>query len=298
MAINSVQYSELEKFFSIILNDLFGVRSRFEIEIHAGDIFYRRGLFENLTEAQVKTFFSELIQLLAKFDIRLLVGVACKLKLIPSNSHCQNSQLKIVTSAVAGFLNLAERHLAHQSSAGLLIADSLKHQNNFHKPNAAIAPLGKNGVKIDLVLQRLFYDMQKWRIDPFSIVPKAFATKYKFESMASMLLDNIHYTDSRYSPMTQLADCMLFLTSRYLNKLYRSQSNLFDYESYDFPVDHNSASMFLNNINIAVFDPRLNDFNLFQFRNDPQFQFFLDLAHGKSIDRRHAKLIFHQLFLP
>lgn len=257
--VSPLKYIELERLFTLINKDYFGIRSRFDKEIHAGQIFHRLGDFCGLDRSTVTRYFSEVVQILAKFDIPLLAGVSFKRnQYSPYQVPGVEWQMSVATSAVNGFLQLCEHYLAQRDSTGIIVADAFKDlemiDKTFDKRSFLTDEdlVTKKGIRSDLLVRRLFYDVQKWRIDPDRPLLPLVKQRYPHEKMASFLIDNVHYIDSRYSPMNQFVDVMIFLFSRILQKSRITASSVYSGIEYEVPLDANSMAMMIDKCRFAV----------------------------------------------
>lgn len=254
--ISPFKYIELEKLFTMMSHNYFDIKSRFDGEIHAGEIFHRQGVFQKFKPEHIREYFSEVIQLLVKFDVPLLVGVSFKRVLShPYKAVDAGRQLVTASNAISGFYVLCEHYLARKDTAGLIVADAFRDEEigNRKLNFLSISDLTtKKGVRTDLLMRRLFYDIQKWRIDPSGQQKPLISYKYSYEQKAAFLIDNIHYIDSRHSPMNQFVDVMLFVFSRFLQKVRLSASSIYKGVEYEIPLDEASLGMLLRRCSFSV----------------------------------------------
>jgi hypothetical protein len=294
--ISPLKYSELEHLFSALVSGMLGIESRFDGEVHAGEIFHRKGRFASLTDADVETFFSTVVQLLSKFDVPLLVGFQLKRGLDFPARPSRAEKLQISATSIAGFLFLVERYLAEKNSRGLVVADEFERGAgylDFRKQKNLFTC--KGNPNFSAVLRRIFYDMQKWRVDPRGDVPPLLKVKYALENRAAFLIDNIHYVNSQTSPMTQFVDCMVFLFSRIIQKFRLASSTLFNASDYVIPLNRESWGMFLSSTMIARYVK--NDFLMIRGTDLFNVDAFMRILKGYDVNAATARAAYDDTFI-
>jgi len=257
-SVDENKYWHLERTVFNIAKDIFAINSSKDIELHAGDIFWRRGSFEGLGIEQSRRFFNEIVQFIAKYGVNIYLG------LIYKKSKLFNKPVEFLASSMECFLQLVEKNLSDMAKNGILIADmseEISGKRKGHDPweflNNSNLEGEEGGPRSENLLKRMFFDTQSWK-EIFSSIPHTpyFDRRYRFEKRSHYLLDNIHYVDSRTSILTQLADILLFIINRifsyttlnYYEVLKRGNKKDF-YSSYEYGLDWASANvLFESNI--------------------------------------------------
>jgi hypothetical protein len=118
LAVDIGKYNSIENAFKLMSNEILGITNIYEEEIHTGDIFYGKGRFGNLDFNTKKEFFKEVLQLLAKFNIPLVLGIVYK------DSNIFSTELEKQASAIYSFFGALDSFLLKEGKYGIIIADS------------------------------------------------------------------------------------------------------------------------------------------------------------------------------
>jgi hypothetical protein len=261
ICINVQNYHLIEEAFKDLCKDILKIDNIYNKEIHAGNIFKRNKGFENLSENDVILYFDEVLQLLSKFNIPLIVGIAYKEAKIFGDLSIIENKIKLLASAIYSFLTSADYFLSQENSRGLIIADEIteKRYKNIEYLKDLRNLYGKNGgIKIDLLMNRIFFERLK-RFNEDEIEP-IIKLKYKFESKIYSILDNIHFVRSNLSPFTQLADTILFLLNIYFEYFFFKAINKLDI--YQTEERYKKKYKLIENLNSSM-DFFLNHKNIF-----------------------------------
>ncbi|MGA2774649.1 MAG: hypothetical protein ABSE81_01105, partial [Candidatus Omnitrophota bacterium] len=78
--VNESKYFHLERMFIELIDDYFKISDWLLQEIHASNIWNRKGFFSGFEEKHIKSFFGELIQVVVKLKIHYVCGVRKKTK--------------------------------------------------------------------------------------------------------------------------------------------------------------------------------------------------------------------------
>jgi hypothetical protein len=212
LSIDINKYEEIENSFKDLCKYFLHIDNVFRTEIHASDIFYKQGCYKNLSSTEVLLFYDEVLQLMAKFYVRMNIGITDK------NANIFNNDAERSAASIHGFFYTLDQFLSEEGRRGLIIADELeefrlKEQTKsdyfvFLSDNKNLFGK-KGGLNLSVILRRIFYE----RINRFTEVsiPPIIKLKYKYESKMYFILDNIHYVDSKLSIYTQLTDINLFI---------------------------------------------------------------------------------------
>lgn len=176
LLINEKKYFHLERLFLAIIDEYFGITDWSKLEIHATDMWNKKGHFGKFTQEKIFKFFEELIQILIKLEIEIPIGIQYK----PFTDNQKEKDLTMIKS-INSFFHLIESHLSKNSETGIIISD----QSGTN--------LEKN------IFERIFKERVSWRSNPHIKIEPSIKLKYQYEARSCFILDNIHYVDSKTS---------------------------------------------------------------------------------------------------
>jgi len=219
LAIEIRKLHMLESAFKALCKEILEISNIYEVEIKTGDIFYSKKKFKDLEFDRKKEFFKEVLQLLAKFNVPMIVGLVYK------DSNIFNSQLEKVASAIYAFFSALDAFLLRENSYGIIIADEFGNSADIKEIRDLLDNENlrgrKGGIKLPYLLRRVFFEklnrFSEYDFEP--IVP----LRYRFESQIYSVVDNIHYVNSKFSVFNQLADIVLFLFNTLLEVMERKE---------------------------------------------------------------------------
>jgi len=255
LAVDINKYEEIENSFKDLCKSILGITNILDKEIHAGHIFYKLGDFKDLPEKSLSIFFSETLQLLAKFNVITLLGISCK------QATILKSESEILASSMYSFFSSLDLFLSKHGKRGLIIADeydetALKKYGKadyFKYLSDDKNLIGKGGgVDLSVMLRRIFYERSN-RYSGLAVSP-ILNMQYKYESKMYFVLDNIFYVESRLSIFTQLADIALFAISILFEVLYLEPSGIKISEekiSFTRSLERTMAHFFFSCVEIA-----------------------------------------------
>lgn len=194
------KYFHLERLFYDLAKNILGVNDWQSKELHATDIWQRKGDFQNTSEAKVKKYFEEVFQLLSKMDLRMCFTLQQKNPKLRS-SRSKGEEMR---RSIYAFLHGLEYQLSAVDETGVLIADGEVINSEEY------TEMGK-----------LLLDRTKWRNlgrKRLRVIPK-----YRYETQSCFILDQVNYTDSKKSLFIQLEDHICFVLNRVFTYLYLQQ---------------------------------------------------------------------------
>ncbi|WP_022846729.1 DUF3800 domain-containing protein [Desulfurobacterium sp. TC5-1] len=205
LAVEVEKHHLIENAFKSMCKEILGINNIYETEIHTGDIFYGRKQFKDLDFEKKKDFFKEVLQLLAKFNVPLILGLVYK------DTNLFRSDLEKISSAIYAFFYALDSFLLQRGKYGLVIADELEKDIKSIKEllNRNSLTGRKGGIKLSFLIRRVYFEKLN-RFGEYSFEP-IISLKYKFESQIYAVIDNIHYVNSSFSIFNQLSDIVLFL---------------------------------------------------------------------------------------
>jgi hypothetical protein len=189
-------------------------------ECHAADIM------KHENKQQVRDYFGEVGQLIAKMGIPITVGIQQK-NILFAQEHKTSEKENELYKARHCFLHSVEHKLAELDQKGLLIADDelprMEELNRKQLLKYKRAEFEK--------LQLLVNERQQWKTgrSPISRI----RPKYIFEYRTNFIIDQLHYVRSKDSLLVQLTDNIAYCIRRYLEYTYLT---LFNAENRPTPI--------------------------------------------------------------
>lgn len=199
MCIHESNYFHLEKLFIDLIENYFSIDDWLMHEIHATDIWNRKGLFEKYEQNTIKKFFEELLQLICKLSIHCNIGITCKT--IQADSYFKSRDM---AKAIYSFLHCIEYHLAEKRETGIIISDMAK-DDKGEVPS----------IHRDL-LDKILLERMHWRYNPKTKIEFTIQSRYEYESKSCYILDNIHYINSKHSIFIQIFDLIIYVIRKML----------------------------------------------------------------------------------
>jgi len=176
--------------------------------------------------------------------IDCLFGIRLK-----SKDTDENKKRIEIIKAEYSFLHNLEYYLAEKKETGIIIADVIKNEkcetNTRHRS----------------VLETLLYQRMAWRINPKADFVPLIASKYKFESRACFLLDNIHYVESKDSIFLEISDIIIYIIMRVFTYLYlQIKPEIIKADISKVPISTDTfRSFILNNATFTCCESLKND---------------------------------------
>lgn len=195
--VSETKYFHTERLFYELVKDLLGIKDWREIELHASEIWNRRGYFKRIPQKKIVVYFEELFQLLSKLKLNVVVGIQQK----NIKRRSPRAQKKELENSVYAFLTCLEHKLSELNETAVLIADSAEEEQTQR-------------------IQELLYERTKWRYNPGARRSRRYKSKFRFETYSCFFLDQIHYTDSSTSFFVQLSDHVAYVLQRVLAYSY------------------------------------------------------------------------------
>ena len=194
LMVHENKYHHLERMFADLVNQKLGISDWSKNEIHAHELWVAAQRGERNIE-DVKAFFEELLQLLAKMSCPLVLGVQAKGETTGSEEKKDKKQ-----TAVDSMLHILEYDLGAANEYGVLIADKMSNpEDESSAEEKEMAALLSNRVA--------------WRSIALPRT-KSHRSKFEFESRCVFLISNLHYVPSNESLMIQIADCAVWVVRR------------------------------------------------------------------------------------
>ncbi|TGK77683.1 DUF3800 domain-containing protein [Leptospira noumeaensis] len=238
LCLNDVKYFHLERLYLNLIAEHFGITDWKTQEIHATDLWSRKGNFATFDKKQIKNFFEEVFQLITKLNINVLIGYQYK-----TITEEKNLKEREIGKSITSFFHLVESYLSKINETGIIVSDN---QNNSR-------------ILSDSIFTTIFKEKTSWRSNPSETRKPFIETKYTYESRSCFLLDNIHYVNSKDSIFTQVVDIVLFVIRRVL--IYqdlRITAKKPDLEQV--PVDRGTFQLFLQSaFHLAGYSESQND---------------------------------------
>lgn len=199
------KYFHLERLFYDLAKKKLEIKNWENTELHATDIWLRRGDFAHLTEKRVSEYFEELAQLLGKLDIKIVIGIKKKSTGLRSKASKDKENGKAIYSLLHGL----ERVLGTQKDTAVVIADESSSEANLS------------------LLEQLYYERTSWRYNPGAKKNFTIKSRFYFESLSCFLLDQVHHTKSERSLFVQLTDNMTYVIRKvFQHSFYHHNSSL------------------------------------------------------------------------
>jgi hypothetical protein len=231
------KYFHIERVFYDIFKEKLEILDWENKELHASDLW-------NADPYKFRSYLEELIQFLGKMSVNVVFSI--QQKNYEDTTNC-NIEIKKVFSS---FLQIVEYRLAQLNECGIIIAD----KSDDDKQN---------------IFNDILYHKIKWRYNPGSkkdgnLIP---TPKFKFENRSCLILDQLHFVDSKKSLFIQLIDQICFLLNRVLTYVYLeefpvsfSQSRPKADESF-VPISVETMRLFIERTNLSVsfFDESVQD---------------------------------------
>lgn len=197
MIIDDAKFFHLERIFADLIGEIFDIADWRENEIHASDIWNKSGFYNGLSDEKARSFFEEVLQLIAKLHIK--IDISLHMKTIGADKHTQHLE---IMKCLYSFLHVVEADLSRFNSTGIIISDVTSINSKEQLP----------------LLSQLLNERTSWR---FGIKSKqSIESKFKYESRSCFILDNIHYVDSKTSIFNQVIDVVVYVVKRVLNYCY------------------------------------------------------------------------------
>ncbi|EMJ87275.1 DUF3800 domain-containing protein [Leptospira meyeri] len=235
--INEKKYFHLERLFLEIIDEYFGITDWSKLEIHATEMWNKRGYFEKFPQNKIFNFFEELIQILIKLEIEIPIGIQYK----PFTIDEKEKNL-IMIQSINSFFHLIERHLSKQSETGIIISDQK----------------GTNTQKN--IFESIFNERVSWRSNPNKKIEPSIKLKYKYEARSCFILDNIHYVDSKSSIFNQIADIVLYIIMRVLTYQDLRLTNYLKPDLSKVPISSDTFTYFFQkSLSIATYQNSSKD---------------------------------------
>ena len=227
ICVDDRKYFHLERLFLEIINDYFNIDDWIEHEVHGSDLWNLKGIFQNESKEKIRGFFDEVLQLITKLNISTLICLGIKTK--NSDKALQKIEFSYV---IYSFLHLIEMHLAECNDTGIIISDKQSITSN-------------DG---NVLLSDILYSKSLWRTNPKATTkPNVIQSKYKYESRACFILDNIHYIDSKHSLFNQIIDIILYSMMRVFTYKYIKITDTKNAEINKVPVTAMTFCHFFKN---------------------------------------------------
>ncbi|ABZ94642.1 Hypothetical protein LBF_2145 [Leptospira biflexa serovar Patoc strain 'Patoc 1 (Ames)'] len=239
LCLNDVKYFHLERLYLNLIFEHFDIADWKTQEIHATDLWSRKGYFEKFQKEQISTFFEEVFQLITKLNINVLIGYQYK-----TNTDDKLLKEKEIAKSITSFFHLAESYLSKNNETGIIVSDI---QNN-------------SKTQEDSIFTTIFKEKTSWRSNPSETRNPFITTKYAYESRACFLLDNIHYVNSKESIFNQVVDIVLFVIRRVFIYQDLRITNKKEADMKKVPVDRGTFQLFLQSVlHLAGYSERQND---------------------------------------
>ena len=210
MFISEDVYWSMERLFTEIIDDYFGIDNWLNNEVHATDIWFGNSLSLHLNTDKRREFFDEFLQLCGKFG--LPYAFSFNLKHLDQSIESRN--LDMMKSAYCLLVGV-EHSLANIHQTGVLICDSSLKAEKLKTKDIINLDIKEYYLKNAEALLKQFYEMTSWRSTKskpsFTIQPK-----YEMESMSAYLIDRVHFLHSYDSLFLQVCDIMTFIIQRTL----------------------------------------------------------------------------------
>lgn len=235
--INQEKYFHLERLFYDLFSSILGIKDWQVVELHASDIWKREGYFKKFSESIVRKYFAEFLQMLAKFSIKVVIGLQQKDKFITSVA----SQIKQVRYSQYALLHGLEHSLAEINETGVIISDA--------------------GDKIKS-LSDLLYKRSQWRYNPGADRRRIRDLPgFRYETRSCFILDQMHFVSSKDSFFVQIVDHVSYVFQRVLTYSYLKafpQKNIIP-RMEDVPVTKDNFTFFVKDVRVAEYKLGLKD---------------------------------------
>lgn len=269
--INEKKYFHLERLFLAIIDEYFGITDWSKLEIHATEMWNRKGYFEKFPQEIIFKFFEELIQILVKLEIETPIGIEYK----PFTVDPIEKNLTMMKS-INSFFHLIESHLAKNSETGIIISDQ------------SGTDLEKN------IFEKIFKERVSWRSNPNRKIEPSIRLKYQYEARSCFILDNIHYVDSKTSIFNQISDIVLFIIMRVFTYQDLRLTKYLKPDLNKVPISSSTFTyFFLNSLSIATYQNLSHDI---MFLRKESFENLIS-SQTNSILSDECYLELKQLFL-
>lgn len=247
--VNEEKYFHLERLIYNLAYRFLKIKDWKAVELHANDIWARRGVFSHLTNENVREYFEELFQLLAKLKINVVIGIQQKTRSFKSSTAI-NKEKEICVKAL--FIAL-EHQLSELNQTAIVIADD------------------ESGSNEERILNNILYEQTKWRYNPGAKQNAKYQYKYKYEASSCFILDQLHYVDSKDSLFMQITDHITFVLKRvitygYLNNYNRTFKSFPKADITKVPVTSNTFNVFVRNAKCSFLSE--DDFTITDFTNN------------------------------
>ncbi len=273
MCVREDVYWNMERLFSRLIDNYFGIGEWLEHEIHATDIWFGKDLSKNLTDVKKREF----LQLCGKFGLPYIFVYNLK----NTKHDFKEKNLNMLRTAYCLLLNI-EHKLAEMHQTGVLIADACGGSEKLQTKDILSIDMKAKGLTSAQALLKQFHEMTSWRtrerdtkgdLDIFTIKPK-----YPMEAMSAYLIDRVHFLPSNDSLFLQMCDILTFTIQRALVHDYLLIANKSRISPKKIPFTESGLSMIRNTIHASYYDFEKNDVAFY----DAQSAFEEDLRHGKS----------------
>src|SRR4030042_954026 len=235
-------YWNMERLFTKIIDNYFGIENWLNNEVHATDIWYGNKLSSHLNIDEKREFFDEFLQLCGKFGLPYVFSFNLKYL----NQNIKERNLDMMKAAYCLLIGI-EHKLASIHQTGVLVCDSSSKSENIKIRDIINLDIGKDCFTPAQALLKQFHEITSWRSinaqPSFTIPPK-----YQMETMSAYLIDRVHFLNSDDSLFLQICDIMTFITQRtlvfeYLSVVDKKRANL-----EKLPISHSGWEMMRNQI--------------------------------------------------
>lgn len=272
--LNESKYFQTERAFHELARKLLKIKDWQKEELHASEIWQSAKSGKRKID-DIKKYFEELFQLIAKFHIPVVFGIQQKNPKLRATL-----QKKELEKARIAFLHVVEHRLAELNETGVLVADSEFDVHNTDKEREE--------------MRKLVSFRTKWRYNSSS-KKREIKTKYEFEYRSNFILDQLHYVDSKESLLIQLADQVNFILRRVFEFLYLTHFPKPGRPSANIdlvPISENTFNFFYKEcgIKIGTFEEKEKDVNIFTLDNieDVRFSFTPSSSRGFLLSSQTA----------
>lgn len=248
------KYFHLEQMMNGLAREILKIKRWNQTELHASEL-WRQAETGTREKGQVRTYFEELFQLLAKMSLH----VVCSLQQKSEKIYLPSVRKNRIRKSMNAFLQTLEYSLADLNQTGILIADCEAESERIRNTDLA----------------RMVLDKTKWRYNPGLNKRQIIAPKYTFEAQSCFIIDQLFCADSKESLFVQLADHVSFVLQRVFTYLYLKQFSKPGRPPADptkVPVSSGTFNLFVlqNNLKIACYDDKSHDIN-FQILDNSVF---------------------------
>lgn len=246
-------YWSMERLFTQLIDEYFGIEDWLQTEVHATDIWHGDTIFAKLSIDRRRTFFDEFLQLCGKFNLPYLFSYILK-------RHDQTTEKKNLDMLRAAqcLLVSIEHRLAAIHQTGVLVCDSSSASESLKTLDIKDIDISNQDLSPSQALLKIFHEMTAWRstrrLPSFTTQPK-----YVMEYMSAYLIDRVHFLSSSDSLFLQMCDVMTFLVQRLATHDYLLVADNKRRDTNKVPITTSGLAMMRDQIFPSTYSHIMND---------------------------------------